>query len=271
MNYTEEQKKIIAENIWLRRQMLGMSKEELAEACVCGKNTINCWERGANVPPRNKIKELAKILKCSINELHRPYRIPKLSFVETGKLIEKKEEPIMSNEDIIKAASKVFKNSYVEPNTEKTKEIKETKQTEESKGHPVVDRVNKYLTNNNISQSELSRRIPMPLASLNRVVHGMLLSDNSNYIKVEEYLDGVEEVNTSSNTENVCQLEIKFDNPIKEQVEEEPKAEEKGSISERMNCIYNTLFNALDELDKLKADIDKIEKVTAMLKEIQGL
>lgn len=258
MRYTEEQKRIFGKNVWVRRNLLNMSTKELAKAYGCTSNMVNVWERGESVPPRDRMKDLARILKCSIHDLHRAYNIPKFSFTEANKIIEKKEEPVMSDEELVKAASEVFENAYVET-------------TEGSKGHPVVDRINKYMVDNHISQSELARRIPMSLATLNRVVHGMLLSDNFNYARVEEYLDSIEEANIKGDTENTCQLEIKFDEPIEEQVIEEPKAEEKGSISDRMNCIYNTLFNALDELDKLKADIDKIEKVTSMLKEIQGL
>ena len=180
IKYTEEQRKIIGENIWIRRNLLGMSTRELGEAYGCTPNMVNVWERGESVPPRDRIRELAKILKCSMHELHRAYNIPKLSFTETRSVVEKKEEPVMSDEEMVQAAAKVFG-------------VPDTKPT----------------------------------------------------------VDVVEEV-------------VEEPKPI-----EQPK--DKGSISDRMNQIYDTLFSALDEMDKLKADIAKIEKVTAMLKEIQGL
>ena len=271
MSYTVEQKRIFAENVWLRRQMLGMSKEELAEACSCGTATINCWERGANIPPHPKMRELANILKCSIHDLFRIYNVPKLSFVDTNNVVKKKEEVIMSDEDIIKVASEVFKTPYVETSVEIV---------DKHKKHPVVDRVNKYLEDNQLSQNELAKRIHMSSASLNRVVRGMLIYNNPKYVKVEKYLDSVEsntpnETNETdlrlNETENKSASETKTVEIIKEQKTEDVRPKEKGSISERMSNIYDTLFNALAELDELKEDIAKIEKVTAMLKEIQGL
>lgn len=182
MNYTKEQKQILGDNIWVRRVMLGMSRAELGEAYGCGVGTISYWERGASVPPRDRMRDLAKILNCSIHELHRPYRIPKLSFTETDKVIVKQEVPVTS--DIVSEASKVFIGSYTQSSVEAVK--------------PKVK-------------------------------------------------------------------------PVKEVKPVEVKPEEKGSISDRLNHIYDTLFNTLAELDELKGDIAKIEKVTTMLKEIQGL
>lgn len=183
MKYTKEQKQLLGDNIWVRRVMLDMSREELGKAYGCGVTMVCNWERGANPPHSSKIKDLAKILKCSIHELHRPYHIPKLSFTETDKVIEKKEEPVTS--DIVSEASKVFIGSYTQSSLEAVK----------PKVKPVEEK-----------------------------------------------------------------------QPVKE-----VKPEEKGSISDRLNHIYDTLFNTLAELDELKADISKIEKVTTMLKEIQGL
>jgi transcriptional regulator with XRE-family HTH domain len=179
--YTEEQKKIIGENIWIRRNLLGMSTKELAEACGCSAGMVNYWERGDSIPPIDRMKHLVKVLKCSRHDLHRIYHIPKLSFTEE-KVVEKKEEPVMSDEDMVKAAAEVFENAYTEP-------------------------------------------VEVP---------------------------GVEDVR-----------------PVEEPKEVKPEV--KASISDRLGAIYNTLFNALAELDELKADIGKIEKVTTMLKEIQGL
>lgn len=189
MNYTDEQKRIVGENIWVRRELLGMSREELGKACERGAAMVSCWERGANVPPQAKLKELTKILNCSMHDLHRPYHIPKLSFTEE-KVVEKKEEPVMSDEDIVKAAAKVFDVPYANP----------------------------------IEQEPIEY--------------------------IQDYT-------------NIEQME--------QEVPKEVKPEVKASISDRLGAIYNTLFNALAELDELKVDIGKIEKVTTMLKEIQGL
>lgn len=277
MVYTEEKKKILGKNIWIRRECMSISRTELANRTNVTREVIGKWELGKHVPTKERLNELTKIFKCSKHDLHRPYNIPKLSLVETKEIIQKEEEPIMCDADIIKAATNVFKNSFTEPSVETVKTVEKP-----TYGHPVVDRVNKYLSDNDMSQYELAKKLSMSPASLNRVVHGVLLCNHPNYIKVEKYLDDIEEVNENVNTKNMCQLEIKFDEPIKEEPikeekleevkrTEENKSKEKGSLSDRFNIIYNTLFKALEDLDELKADIDKIEKVTSMLKEIQGL
>lgn len=189
MKYTKEQKKIFGENVWIRRQLLGMSTIELGKAYGCGRTAVNYWERGEVIPPSDRMKKLAKVLNCSAHDLIRPYRIPKLSFSDVKAVVEKKEEPVMSDEEMVKAAAKVFDVPYTNP----------------------------------IEQEPID-----------------YIQDYTNIEQIEQ-----------------------------EEPKEQPK--DKGSISDRMNQIYNTLFSALDEMDKLKADIDKIEKVTAMLKEIQGL
>lgn len=185
--FTDKEKKIIGENIWVRRTLAGMSKEELGNAYGVGVSMVNIWERGATVPVRKKIKELAKILGCSAHELCRPYEIPKLSFTEVEDVkvkVKFEEEPVISDEDMVKAAAEVFENAYIEPKTE-----------------------------------------PIPA-----------------YTAIEQ-----------------------------EEIEPQVEKQEKLSLSERLNSLYETLFTTLDELDKLKEDITKVEQVTAMLKEIQGL
>ena len=172
-SFTSKEKKIIGNNIWVRRNLAGMSTKDLAEVYGVTSNAVNVWERGEFVPPHNKIKEVAKILGCSAHDLCRPYEIPKLSFTEVEEVkvkVKFESEPVMSDEDMVKAAAEVFENAYIEPKTE-----------------PQIEKV------------------------------------------------------------------------------------EKLSLSERLNGLYETLFTTLDELDKLKVDIAKVEQVTAMLKEIQGL
>ena len=272
MSFTVEQKKVFGENVWLRRHLLGMSKEELAKAYGVGVATINCYERGANIAPRNKMKSLSKILKCSVYELLRPYHAPKISFLMTNEIIEKKEDNTLSDEDTIKAASEVFINSC--NSKEEFDNMSNINAQEDSLyGHPVVDRVNKYLKDNNMSQSELARRASVSSGTMNRIVHGVLSRDNHYYVKIENYLNSVKN-NADNKVDNTKEINTTRFNNIENTKSintEELKPQEKTSISDRMNDIYNTLFNALDEMDKLKADIDKIEKVTAMLKEIQGL
>lgn len=278
MNYTTQQKKIIGENIWIRRQELGMSKEDLGKAYGCGIGAINYWERGDNVPPRGRMKDLAKILKCSVHELHRPHNIPTLSFSEPSILPDKKEEPMMSNADMIKAASEVFENGVmgtdINTNTTSNTESNTTdKQTDkQADKHPVVDRLNKYLKESGVSQNELARRLSISPATVNRVTKALLPYKNPNYVRIENYLNGLE----NSNEETVLNVKPEqYPNLVvaeqKQQNAEKDKPKTKSSISDRLNDIYNVLFNAMAELDELKCDINKIEKATAMLKEIQGL
>ena len=269
MVYTEEKKKILGDNIWMRREALSIPREALADKLQIAKETLGKWENGHIVPSKENLSKLTKILKCSKHDLHRPCSIPKISIIEEKEVVEKKEEPVMCDADIIKAASEAFKNSYTETSIEAVETVKSVK--ENVQRHPVVERVNKYLIDNNMSQYELSKKLSMSSAGFNRVVRGVLSYNHPNYTKVEKYLDNIEGVNMNNNTENVQQLEIKFEEPIKEQKIEENKIVEKASLSERLTGLYDTLFNTLAELDELKQDIAKIEKVTAMLKEIQGL
>lgn len=227
---------MLGENIWIRRQLLGMSKDDLAKAYGCGVSMVSCWERGANVPGR--IKDLSRLLNCSIHELHRQYQMPKLSFVETGRVIEKKEEPAMSDEEIVKAASVVFKNAYVRPAAEPEPEV-----------HPVVDRLNKYKQEHNIGDYKMSKLSGLSAGTIYRMKNGLLSYNNKFHKRMEEFLDRVENTTDEVST-----------------VKEAPQV--KGSIASRFNSIYNTLFKALEDLDELKADIDKINKATALLKDI---
>lgn len=186
-SFTSKEKKIIGNNIWVRRNLAGMSTKDLAEVYGVTSNAVNVWERGEFVPPHNKIKEVAKILGCSAHDLCRPYEIPKLSFTEVEEVkvkVKFESEPVMSDEDMVKAAAEVFENAYIEPKAE-----------------------------------------PIPA-----------------YTVIEQ-----------------------------EKAEPQIEKVEKLSLSERLNGLYETLFATLDELDKLKVDIAKVEQVTAMLKEIQGL
>lgn len=56
-------------NIKELRKKVGISQTELARQLKIGQNTVAMWESGANNPRTDRLPELAKILKCSIDEL----------------------------------------------------------------------------------------------------------------------------------------------------------------------------------------------------------
>ena len=276
MNYTEAKKKTLGENIWMRRESLSMSRDGLANLLGITKDALSKWENGHTIPNKENLSKLTKIFKCSKHDLHRPCSIPKISLIETKEVIEKKEEPTMCDADMIRAASEVFKNAYVETTIDSVKDnintvddIQPTK--EEIYKQKIMARTNEYLLNTKMTQLELAKRIPMPPSTVNRLIRGVLPSSNANYKKMEEYLNNVEtNSNASEPINNVCLTEVKIVEPIKEEHKAEIVAE-KDSIANRFNRIYDTLFNAMAELDELRNDIVKIEKATALLKEIQGL
>lgn len=276
MNYTESKKKMLGENIWMRRESMSMSRDELADRLGIIKDTLSKWENGHITPSKDNLSKLTKIFKCSKHELHRPCSIPKISLIETKEVVERKEEPTMCDADMIRAASEVFKNAYVESSVDSVKDninteddIQPTK--EEIYKQKIIARTKKYLSDNNMAQLDLSRKIPMSTATLNRAIRNVLPCNSIAYKRIEEYLNNVEaNANTNESANNICLTEVKITEPIKE----EHKAEivtEKDSIANRFNRIYDTLFNAMAELDELRNDIVKIEKATSLLKEIKGL
>lgn len=52
-----------------QRMKQNMSQEEIANVLLIDRSTIAKWETGASNPTADKIPELAKILKCSIDDL----------------------------------------------------------------------------------------------------------------------------------------------------------------------------------------------------------
>lgn len=52
-----------------RRLEIRMSQAELAQKMGVRQNTISGWERGTRQPSIAKIKQLARILGCSIEDL----------------------------------------------------------------------------------------------------------------------------------------------------------------------------------------------------------
>ena len=263
MEYTETKKKILADNIWVRRELLNLSKDDLANILGCTNATISNWERGATIPTKKAMRALSKALNCSINELHREYRIPTINFSGQA-TYQKKEEQIMLDSDIISSAKEAFKDSFTESSG--------TSISEEQ--HPVVARLNKYMKDTGLGSYIISNESGISSGTIHRIKNGALKYSNKYYTLMEEFLDKVEGKNKSGGVKvgsgpepYKCKLQ-----PVQETVSEPTvPTKEKGSISERLNDIYDVLFNAMAELDELKADIAKIEKVTAMLKEIQGL
>lgn len=51
------------------RKKAGISQKKLAEELKVTQGAISQWERGVTFPSIDKLPELAKILKCNINEL----------------------------------------------------------------------------------------------------------------------------------------------------------------------------------------------------------
>lgn len=237
MVYTEEQKQILGENIWVRREMLNKSTVELGQELGVRRNTVRTWERGVCVPEKDTLRKLSKIFGCSINDLHRKYRVPSINLVEEKKI----DAPA---------------NIKHKP--------------EQRMIHPVAARLSKYLANNHISQYKFADMAGMSSGTVWRVKNSELDWGSEYYTKVDLFLDSVEKPSTEPETiDDTPEIELE---PVPENESQKPNpAANPGSISERLNDVYDTLFNALDELDKLKADIAKIERVTSLLKEIQGL
>lgn len=52
-----------------KRIALGMSQIELAERLNVGQSTVAMWETGVNFPRATKLKQLAKIFGCTVDEL----------------------------------------------------------------------------------------------------------------------------------------------------------------------------------------------------------
>ena len=253
MNYTETKKKILANNIWVRRELLGKSKDDLANLLGCTNATISNWERGATIPTKKALRELSKIFKCSINDLHREYKIPTINFSGQS-MYREKEEQIMLDSDIISSAKEVFKNSY----TESSAPIIEEKQ------HPVVKRLNEYMTHTGLGSYTISNASGISSGTIHRIKNGALKYDNKYYRLMEEYLDSVE----TSDNNNTAEPDTKPEE-TEVVVDTTPEPVDKGSIADRLNTIYDALFNALSDLDELKADIAKVEKVTSLLKELK--
>ena len=52
-----------------RRELIGMTQEELAKSMSVGQSAVSQWERGAVMPRAELLSQLAKVLGCTIDEL----------------------------------------------------------------------------------------------------------------------------------------------------------------------------------------------------------
>ena len=53
------------------REAVGMTQMELAEKMNVSQSTVGMWEIGVNKPRTDKLKQLAKILNCTVDDLLR--------------------------------------------------------------------------------------------------------------------------------------------------------------------------------------------------------
>ena len=245
MVYTDEKKKILGKNIWRRREILGLTRKELSDKCGVRQETVSNWEGGKFPPTSDNLNKLTKIFGCSKHDLHRTYNIPVLKLHDAKQVEKTKDEPVEYEFKFDSEHPSIVIKSADPIKEEPKKEI-----------HPVTERLNRYLNDNNLTIHQLAKTSGISSGMLWRVRNGEIANpDGPAYKKVAEYLDSAVKNELQAPEPAVAQTPVK----------------EKGSISERLNDIYDTLFNAMAELDELKADIAKIEKVAAMLKEIQGL
>lgn len=59
----------IGDNIRAKRESSGLSQKALAALIETPVNTYIGWEHGKNPPPADKVADLAKVFKCSTDEL----------------------------------------------------------------------------------------------------------------------------------------------------------------------------------------------------------
>lgn len=66
-------KAIVCDRIATRRRLLGMSQQELGEACGyrgrCAQTTVHRWECGVCMPPLDTIRRLATVLNLPLDLL----------------------------------------------------------------------------------------------------------------------------------------------------------------------------------------------------------
>lgn len=53
-----------------RREALGMRQEDLAQALFVQRATVGMWETGTALPRAAQLPAIAKVLRCSIDDLY---------------------------------------------------------------------------------------------------------------------------------------------------------------------------------------------------------
>lgn len=226
MTYDEKTKQTLGSNIWTRREVLGLSRGELAERLGVGRETVSHWELGKVAPNKDRIRSISKELKCSINDLFSTHRVAVLNMSHINTVT---EPSIEENVDVV--------NDF-DVNDDIVR---------------VSDKLNEYMSKHNLTGYEMAKQSGVSNGTLWRIKNKKTNTYSEPVKQLEKWLDEVDKV---------------------EEPKQEPKQEPvkddvvKGSISDRLNIIYDTLFNSLAELDELKQDIAKIEKVTTLLKQI---
>ena len=56
-------------NIKTQRESIGITQEKLAEEMNIDRSTVAKWETGQSMPRADKLKRLAEILDCTVDEL----------------------------------------------------------------------------------------------------------------------------------------------------------------------------------------------------------
>jgi transcriptional regulator with XRE-family HTH domain len=201
---------------------------------------------GEQTPSKDRIKAISKILNCSINDLFSERRIAVLNMTGDTIVNESVIEDIKEDKDDIK----------VEVNADILR---------------VSKKLNRFLDKNNVSLYSIASQLDLSTCTVWNIKNKTMKTYNDKAKKLEDYLDYMEsesiapikELNKELNKELV-------EEPIVEVKRETPSIENQ-SICDKLNSIYDTLFNSLADLDELKESIAKLEKVNTLLKEIQGL
>lgn len=68
-NSLDEIQMSIGDNIRIQRERSRLSQKAVAEALGSGENTVAGWEKGRSIPPGDKVAALAKLFKCSTDEI----------------------------------------------------------------------------------------------------------------------------------------------------------------------------------------------------------
>nr|WP_263472724.1 helix-turn-helix transcriptional regulator [Pseudomonas sp. AU10]MCV2231149.1 helix-turn-helix domain-containing protein [Pseudomonas sp. AU10] len=68
-NSLDEFQMSIGDNIRIQRERARLSQKTVAEALGSGENTVAGWEKGRSIPPGDKVAAMAKLFKCSTDEL----------------------------------------------------------------------------------------------------------------------------------------------------------------------------------------------------------